>query len=86
MGKRPARVPGVRICESYLLAYIRELKRATAEQWLQMDDDIKHLQALNQSLAKQALAAVEPETKPTPTTQKQSQVRGGQWPTTPHRG
>lgn len=52
-----------------LIQLIRDMRRQHAEQWLQMDDDIKTLQALNQTLARQALAA---EPNPKPPTQKQA--------------
>jgi hypothetical protein len=47
-----------------LIQLIRDMRREHAEQWLQKDDEILHLQALNTTLARQALAA-EPDTKPT---------------------
>lgn len=70
MGKRPdAPAEGSRICESYLLAYIQELRRQHAEEWLRKDDDIRALQELNTKLARQAL---DPAPKATP------------WATRPH--
>lgn len=74
-GKPKAADPPTRISESYLLAYITELRRRHAEEWLQKDDDIKSLQALNQSLAKETL---KPETE--------AVKQPARWPTQPHRG
>jgi hypothetical protein len=48
-----------------LIQLIRDMRKEHAEQWLQKDDEIKELQTLNQTLAKQALAA-DPQPNPTP--------------------
>jgi hypothetical protein len=63
-GAKPNNPQPILLCQTYLLEYIRELTRQHAEQWLQKDDDLQAAEAINRSLAKQALAAL-PETNPT---------------------
>lgn len=56
-----------------LIQLIRDMRREHAEQWLKQDDSIRHLQAINATLARQALAQ-EPEPKP-PTPKQASTCR-----------
>jgi hypothetical protein len=64
MTGKPKPDPLDAMTKTELIQFVRDMRRAHAQQWLKMDDEIKHLQALNQTLARQALAA-EPDPQPT---------------------
>ena len=38
IGSQPKPVPGVRLCETYLLAWIKEITRAHADDWLTLSE------------------------------------------------